>query len=199
MMTNCVTNVRASITIRSAEEVADLELVRRTKAGETEAFGQLVAKYRNKIFTFVYGMVRNEHDAWDLAQEAFLTVWRSSDQFEGRSSFYTWLHTVTKNVTFSFLRRKGHRQEVELNETIPSALPGPDADYQRSEIRERVNAAIANLSPEQRTVLVLKELEGLEYHEIAELLNLPIGTVMSRLFYARRNLRSLLESAYSHI
>ena len=198
-MTNCVTNVRASITIRSAEEVADLELVRRTKAGETEAFGQLVAKYRNKIFTFVYGMVRNEHDAWDLAQEAFLTVWRSSDQFEGRSSFYTWLHTVTKNVTFSFLRRKGHRQEVELNETIPSALPGPDADYQRSEIRERVNAAIANLSPEQRTVLVLKELEGLEYHEIAELLNLPIGTVMSRLFYARRNLRSLLESAYSHI
>ncbi|HYY27741.1 MAG TPA: sigma-70 family RNA polymerase sigma factor [Chthoniobacterales bacterium] len=199
MMTNCVTNVRASITIRSAEEVADLELVRRTKAGETEAFGQLVAKYRNKIFTFVYGMVRNEHDAWDLAQEAFLTAWRSSDQFEGRSSFYTWLHTVTKNVTFSFLRRKGHRQEVELNETIPSALPGPDADYQRSEIRERVNAAIANLSPEQRTVLVLKELEGLEYHEIAELLNLPIGTVMSRLFYARRNLRSLLESAYSHI
>jgi RNA polymerase sigma-70 factor, ECF subfamily len=176
-----------------------VELIRRTKAGDTEAFGQLVAKYRNKIFTFVYGKVRNEHDAWDIAQEAFLTAWRSSNRFEGRSSFYTWLHTLTMNVTISFLRRNGHREEVELNETIPSALPGADADYHRTEIRERVNAATTKLSAEQRTVLVLKELEGLEYHEIAELLNLPTGTVMSRLFYARRNLRSLLRSAYSHI
>jgi RNA polymerase sigma-70 factor, ECF subfamily len=176
-----------------------VELIRRTKAGDTEAFGQLVAKYRNKIFTFVYGMVRNEHDAWDIAQEAFLTAWRSSNRFEGRSSFYTWLHTLTMNVTISFLRRNGHRKEVELNETIPSALPGADADYHRTEIRERVNAATTKLSAEQRTVLVLKELEGLEYHEIAELLNRPTGTVMSRLFYARRNLRSLLRSAYSHI
>jgi RNA polymerase sigma-70 factor, ECF subfamily len=192
MMKSYLSNVPASIRIESVQELPDVELVRRTKAGDAEAFGQLVVNYRNKIFTFVYGMVRNEHDARDLAQEAFLTAWRSIDRFEGRSSFYTWLHTLAMNVTISFFRRNGHRQEVQLNETIPSALPGPDADYQRTEIRERVNVAITKLSPEQRTVLVLKELEGLEYHEIAELLNLAIGTVMSRLFYARRNLRSLL-------
>ena len=147
----------------------------------------------------VCGMVRNEHDAWDLAQEGFLKAWQSIHQFEGRSSFYTWLYSITVNLTIESLRRKGRREEVELNDAIPSFLPGPGVNYQRTEIREQVNAALAKLSPEHRAVVVLKELEGLQYHEIAEVLNLSMGTVMSRLFYARKKLQSMLRPIYDQL
>src|SRR6516165_6511273 len=90
-----------------APEVShDLELTRRSQAGDTEAFGRLVTKYHTKIFSLVYGMVRNEHDAWDLAQEVFLIAWQSIRRFEGRSSFYTWLYRLTMNATIYSLRRK---------------------------------------------------------------------------------------------
>ena len=144
-------------------------------------------------------MVRNEHDGWDLAQEGFLKAWQSIHLFEGRSSFYTWLYSITVNLTIYSLRRKGRREEVALNDAIPSSLPGPGVNYQRTEIREHVNAALAKLSPEHRAVVVLKELEGLQYHEIAEVLNLSMGTVMSRLFYARKKLQSMLRPIYNPI
>jgi RNA polymerase sigma-70 factor, ECF subfamily len=147
----------------------------------------------------VYGMVRNEHDAWDLAQEGFLKAWRSIHQFKGRSSFYTWLYRLTVNLAIESLRRKGRCQEVELDDAIPSSAPGPGAHYQRAEIREHVNAAIAKLSPEHRAVVVLKELEDLQYHEIAEVLNLSIGTVMSRLFHGRKKLQSILRPIYNQL
>src|SRR6266446_462559 len=156
----------------------------------------LVTKYRIKIFTIVNGMVRNEHDAWDLTQEGFLKAWQSIHRFEGRSSFYTWLYSITVNLTIYSLRRKGRRQEVELNEAIPSSLPNPSVNYQCTEIREQVDEALAKLSPEQRAVVVLKDLEGLQYHEIAEVLNLSMGTVMSRLFYARKKLQYMLKPIY---
>jgi len=103
------------------------------------------------------------------------------------------------NLTIYSLRRKGRREEVELNDAIPSSLPGPGVNYQRTEIREQVNAALAKLSPEHRAVVVLKELEDLQYHEIAEVLNLSMGTVMSRLFYARKKLQSMLRPIYNQI
>jgi RNA polymerase sigma-70 factor (ECF subfamily) len=170
----------------------DSELTRRSQAGDTEAFGALVTKYRTKIFTVIYGMVRNEHDASDLAQQGFVKAWQSIHRFKGRSSFYTWLYSITMNVTIESLRQKGRREEIELNEAIPSSLPDPRVNCQRSEIREQIHAALAELSPEHREVLVLKELDGLRYHEIAEVLNLSVGTVMSRSFYARKHLQSLL-------
>ena len=181
------------------EQLQDLELVRRSQAGETEAFGQLITKYRTKIFAMVCGMVSNEHDARDLAQEAFLKAWQSIGRFEGRSSFYTWLYRIAINVTIYSLRRKSSLEERELNDDIPSSLPGPGVNCQRLEIRERVDSALAKLSPEHRAVVVLKELEGLQYHEIAEVLNLSIGTVMSRLFYARKHLQTLLRPTYSQM
>jgi RNA polymerase sigma-70 factor (ECF subfamily) len=147
----------------------------------------------------VRGMVRNEHDAWDLAQEGFLKAWQSIHRFEGRSSFYTWLYSLTVNLTIYSLRRKGRREEVELDDAIPSSLPGPGVNYQRAEIHEQVNAALAKLSPEHRAVIVLKELEGRQYHEIAEILHLSPGTVMSRLFYGRKKLQSLLRPIYNQI
>jgi RNA polymerase sigma-70 factor (ECF subfamily) len=185
--------------IESPQEASvkqDLKLIRLSQAGDTEAFGELVTKHRSKIFTIAYRMVSNEHDAWDLTQEAFLKAWQSIHRFEGRCSFYTWLYRLTMNVTICSLRRKEQRQDVELSDAIPSSLPCPSVIYQHSEIRDRVNSALARLSQDHRAVVVLKELEGLQYHEIAEILNLSIGTVMSRLFYARKHLRSLLGPLY---
>ena len=159
-----------------------MELTRRSQAGDTEAFDELVTKYRIKLFTMVCGIVRNEDDAWDLAQEGFLRAWKSIHRFEGRSSFYTWLYSRTVNLAIYSLRRKGRREEVEFNEAIPSSLASPSVEYQRTEIREQFNKALARLSPEHRAVVVLKELEGLQYHEIGKNLDLSMGTVMSRLF-----------------
>ena len=187
------------VSVKASQRFEDLELARRSQAGDTEAFGELVTKYRAKIFTMVYGMVRNENDAWDLAQEGFLKAWRSIHQFQGRSSFYTWLYSLTVNLAIDSLRRKGRRVEVELDDAIPSSLPSPRANYQRTEIREHINAALAQLSPEHRAVIVLKEIEDLQYQEIAEILNLSIGTVMSRLFYGRKKLQSILRPLFNQI
>ena len=145
----------------------------------------------------VCGMVDNEQDALDLAQEGFLKAWQSIHRFEGRSSFYTWLYSITVNLTIYSLRQKGRREDVELDDALPSSLPGPGVNYERTEIREQVKAALAKLSPEHRVVIVLKELEDLQYHEIAKALKLSIGTVMSRLFYGRKKLQSMLRPIYN--
>jgi RNA polymerase sigma-70 factor (ECF subfamily) len=177
----------------------DLELIHRSQAGDSEAFGELVTKYRTKIFSMIYGIVGNECDAWDLAQEGFLKAWRSIHRFQGRSSFYTWLYRITINVTNDSLRRQSRRSEVEFDDTIPSFLPGPGDNYEGAEIREQVHAALAQLTPEHRAVIVLKEIEDLQYREIAEILNVSIGTVMSRLFYGRKKLQSILRPIFTRV
>ena len=185
--------------VKSSQQSEDLVLIQRSQAGDTKAFGDLVTRYGTKIFTMACGMVGNERDARDLAQEGFLKAWRSIRQFEGRSSFYTWLYRLTMNLAIDSLRRKVGRDEVELNNTMPSFLPGPGITCQRAEIRERVNAALAQLSAEHRAVVVLKDLEGLQYREIADVLNISIGTVMSRIFYARKHLQHLLRPYYNEL
>ena len=181
------------VSVKASQQSQDLELTRRSQAGDTEAFGELVSKYSTKIFTMVYCILGDENDAWDLAQEGFLKAWRSIHRFEARSSFYTWLYSITMNLTIDSLRRKGRRQEVELDDAMPSFLPGPRVNCERAEIREQVNAALAQLSPEHRAVVVLKEIEDMQYREIAEVLNVSMGTVMSRLFYGRKRLQSILK------
>ena len=185
--------------VKAPQQSEDLELIHQSQAGNTEAFGELVTKYRAKIYTMLYGMVRNENDAWDLAQEGFLQAWRSIHKFEGRSSFYTWLYRLTVNLAIASLRRKGRRVEVELDDAIPSSLPSPRANYRLTEIRQHINAALAQLTPEHRAVIVLKEIEDLQYHEIAEILGISVGTVMSRLFYGRKKLQSILRPIYNQI
>jgi len=196
-MSDCVVELPQEVSVKASQRFEDLELARRSQAGDTEAFGELVTKYRAKIFTMVYRMVCNENDAWDLAQEGFLKAWRSIQQFQGRSSFYTWLYSLTVNLTIDSLRRKGRRVEVELDDAVPSSLPSPRANYHRNEIRQHINAALAQLSPEHRAVIVLKEIEDLQYQEIAKILNLSIGTVMSRLFYGRKQLQSILRPIFN--
>ena len=196
-MSDCVVELPQEISVKASQRFEDLELARRSQAGDTEAFGELVTKYRAKIFTMVYRIVCNENDAWDLAQEGFLKAWRSIHQFQGRSLFYTWLYSLTVNLAIDSLRRKGRRGEVELDDAIPSSLPSPRANYHRNEIRQHINAALAQLSPEHRAVIVLKEVEDLQYQEIAKILNLSIGTVMSRLFYGRKQLQSILRPIFN--
>jgi len=174
------------------QQSEDLQLVRRSQAGDTDAFGELVTKYRTKIFNMIYDIVGNENDAWDLAQESFLKAWRSIHRFQGRSSFYTWLYRITMNVTLDSLHRKCRVSEVELDDAIPSFLPGPGVNCERAEIREQVYAALAQLKPEHRAVIILKEIEDLQCQEIADILDLSLGTVLSRLFYGRKKLQSIL-------
>jgi RNA polymerase sigma-70 factor, ECF subfamily len=195
--------------VRKDDHDLDGELVERCRAGDTVAFGQLVTRYRNKACVMVYTMVQNEQDALDLAQEGFLNAWRSIERFKGRSSFYTWLYRIMRNVTVDSLRRKRMYADAEFDDraaavniepgsqTTPSAAPLPAKELQRKEIQQRINEAIAQLSPSHRAVIVMKEFENLQYHEIAEILECSIGTVMSRLYYARKRLQILLKDVYA--
>jgi RNA polymerase sigma-70 factor, ECF subfamily len=184
----CIAERQLRANANKSERVEELDLISRSQRGDTSAFDELVTRYRARIFCLVYRIVKNEDDAWDITQEAFLLSWVSIQRFEYRASFYTWLYSVTLNVTRDSLRRQGRRKDVELSDSIPDSGVGPEKNCQHGEIRQWVNWALAELSPEQRAVVMLKELEGLQYREIAQVLNLSIGTVMSRLFYARRRL-----------
>ena len=193
-------------------DVSELDLVKRCQAGDTEAFDELVTRYRTRIFSMIYNMVHSEQDAWDLAQDSFVKAWRSIKRFRGRSSFYTWIYRIVMNVTIDWLRKKQVKgagaefdDAVELKEIDPASRTVPKADalpfetMERSEIRARIEKAIAQLSAEHRAVILMKEIEQMQYHEIAEALGCSIGTVMSRLFYARKKLQNLLRDVYENI
>ncbi len=193
-------------------DVSELDLVKQCQAGNTEAFDQLVTRYRTRVFAMIYNMVHNEQDAWDLAQDSFVKAWKSIGRFRGRSSFYTWIYRIVMNVTIDWLRKKQVKgagaefndaiqlREIEpASRTVPKADPLPHERMEQSEIRARIDNAIAQLSPEHRAVILMKEIEEMQYHEIAEALGCSIGTVMSRLFYARKKLQNLLKDVYENI
>jgi len=193
-------------------DVSELDLVKQCQAGNTEAFDQLVTRYRTRVFAMIYNMVHNEQDAWDLAQDSFVKAWKSIGRFRGRSSFYTWIYRIVMNVTIDWLRKKQVKgagaefndaiqlKEIEpASRTLPKADPLPHERMEQSEIRARIDNAIAQLSPEHREVILMKEIEEMQYHEIAEALGCSIGTVMSRLFYARKKLQNLLKDVYENI
>ena len=193
-------------------DVSELDLVKQCQAGQTEAFDQLVTRYRTRVFAMIYNMVHNEQDAWDLAQDSFLKAWKSIKRFQGKSSFYTWIYRIVMNVTIDWLRKKQVKgtgaefdDAIQLKEidpasrTVPKANALPHERMEQNEIRARIDAAIAQLSPEHRAVILMKETEDMQYHEIAEALNCSIGTVMSRLFYARKKLQTLLRDVYENV
>src|ERR1700746_350317 len=202
--------MQAEATLAPAD-VSELDLVRRCQAGDTEAFDELVTRYRARVFSMIYNMVHNEQDAWDLAQDSFLKAWRSIGRFRSQSSFYTWIYRIVMNVTIDWLRKKqvkgggsefdGAIQLTEIDpasKTVPRTEALPHETMERDEIRARIEKAIAQLSPEQRAVILMKEIDEMQYHEIAEALGCSIGTVMSRLFYARKKLQSLLRDVYEN-
>jgi RNA polymerase sigma-70 factor (ECF subfamily) len=193
-------------------DVSELDLVKRCQSGDTEAFDELVTRYRTRVFGMIYNMVHNEQDAWDLAQESFLKAWKSIGRFRGQSSFYTWIYRIVMNVTIDWLRKKKIKggdaefdDAIQLREidpaskTVPKAEALPHQTMERDEIRARIEKAIGQLSPEHRAVILMKEIEDMQYHEIAEALGCSIGTVMSRLFYARKKLQGLLRDVYENV
>jgi RNA polymerase sigma-70 factor (ECF subfamily) len=193
-------------------DVSELDLVKQCQTGDTQAFDQLVSRYRTRVFGMIYNMVRNEQDAWDLAQDSFVKAWKSIGRFRSQSSFYTWIYRIVMNVTIDWLRKKQVKgtgtefdDSVQLKEidpasrTSPRAEPLPHERMERDEVRARIDAAIAQLSPEHRAVILMKETEDMQYHEIAEALGCSIGTVMSRLFYARKKLQSSLRDVYENV
>jgi RNA polymerase sigma-70 factor (ECF subfamily) len=193
-------------------DVSELDLVKRCQAGEADAFDELVVRYRTRIFGMIYNMVHNEQDAWDLAQDSFVKAWKSMKRFRGQSSFYTWMYRIVMNVTIDWLRKKQIKgagaefdDSIQLKEIDPASktVPKPDAlpyeRMQRAEIRAQIDNAISQLTPEHRAVILMKEIEDMQYHEIAEALGCSIGTVMSRLFYARKKLQTLLKDVYENI
>jgi RNA polymerase sigma-70 factor, ECF subfamily len=193
-------------------DVSDLELVKQCQASQTEAFDELVTRYRTRIFAMIYNMVHNEQDAWDLAQESFVKAWKSIKRFRRDSSFYTWMYRIVMNVTIDWLRKKQIKgagsefdDSIQLKEidpaskTVPKADPLPHERMEQNEIRAKIDNAIGQLSPEHRAVILMKEIEDMQYHEIAETLGCSIGTVMSRLFYARKKLQKLLRDVYENI
>src|ERR1044071_7732391 len=183
-------------------EVPDEKLVRRAQRGDMIAFEGLVARHRDKIYARAFSMMRNEDDAVDLSQEAWVKGWQRLKQFQGESSFVTWMTRIVINLCLDQLRKqKRHRSEsIEamseesggVERQMPVVTVNPTAGLERVELRQRIDKALGQLSYEHRTVLVLHEFEEMEYKEIAKVMGCSIGTVMSRLFYARRKLAALL-------
>ena len=147
-------------------DVSELDLVKRCQAGDTEAFDQLVTRYRTRVFGMIYNMVHSEQDAWDLAQDSFLKAWKSIGRFRGQSSFYTWTYRIVMNVTIDWLRKKQVKgggaefdDAIQLREidpaskTVPKTEALPHQAMERDEIRARIEKAISQLSPEQLKVI----------------------------------------------
>ena len=181
--------------------LAEADLVRMARRGDLAAFEELVARYRDKVYARAYSMMRNEDEAQDLSQDAWVKGWQRLAQFQGDSSFMTWMTRIVINLCLDQLRKQ-KRQRTESIEALeedgkverqmPVFNPSPTAGLERRELRQRIDRALAQLSHEHRTVLILHEFEEMEYKEIAKRMDCSIGTVMSRLFYARRRMASLL-------
>lgn len=180
----------------------DDKLVQAAQKGDMVAFEELVARHRDKMYARALSMVRNEEEAIDLSQEAWVKAWQRLKQFHLDASFATWMTRITINLCLDHLRkRKRQRAEsIELMDEesggverqMPPVTVNPTEGLERSELRARIDEAMAKLSYEHRTVLVLHEFEEMEYKNIAKVMECSIGTVMSRLFYARRRLAGLL-------
>jgi len=187
-------------------EPKDLELVSRYRDGEQRAFELLVKRYQRKVYSLAYGIVHNPEDAMDVSQEAFVKVHRYLDKFQGSASFYTWLYRIVVNLCIDHLRRAGRAYSVEYDDAIDRSqgvlaatdiVPSRQGTDPRQALGDKetlghINDGLAQLSPNHRAVIMMRELEGLSYKEMAEIMECSKGTIMSRLFHARKRLQSYL-------
>ena len=179
----------------------DLALVERCLAGDVTAFERLVEKYRARVYRLAFNVLRDTEEAWDVAQEAFIRAWQALPSFRRQSAFYTWLFRITMNVASDRARARAARGRAFGTERLEEAYwdrelidPGepPDARAARAEARRRIMRALDALPEHHRAIIMLSDLQGLSYREIAEVLRIPMGTVMSRLHHARKRLRAAL-------
>jgi RNA polymerase sigma-70 factor, ECF subfamily len=176
-------------------------LIERCRAGDVAAFEPLVEKYRQRVWRLAFQVLRDREEAWDCAQDAFVRAFQSLASFRGQSAFYTWLFRIAMNVATDRLRARGAQARAfgtqpvpaeEWERTAPDPGARPDQAALGAERRLRIRRALDTLPPNARTIIMLSDVEGLSYREIADVLNCPIGTVMSRLHNARKRLRSAL-------
>ena len=183
----------------------DLSLVNRCKEGDQRAFKVLVERYQRKVFAVAFGMLKDREESLDVTQEAFVKVHRYLDNFKGDSSFYTWVYRITANLCIDRIRsRRGEAsfderiggEEAELGEAgfLSTQLgTNPQKSALRRELAEKMAEALQQLPEKHREILVLREVEGMSYEDLARVLDIPKGTVMSRLFHARSKMQKLLE------
>ena len=186
-------------------EIPDHTLIKASQKGDTRSFEVLVTRHRGKVYAMIQNMIKNEADAWDLSQEVFLKVWKALPKFEARAKFSTWFYRITHNVVYDWLRKRKIDSAGELDDgvlkesdiaagsrTSPAHTERPDEALAHSELGGRINAALAQLSAEHRETVLLREVQGFDYKEIAKVMECSLGTVMSRLYYARKKLQTLL-------
>lgn len=172
----------------------EILLISRARGGDRDAFGALVEQYRDNVYRLAYRMCGNAYDADEAAQEAFVAAWRALPNFRGDAKFSTWLYRLTTNAAIDVMRREKRHQTVGDGEMIEVAddADSPQETVERTEQQEAVQEALATLSEEYREVLLLRYMEELDYAEIAEVLQLPSGTVKSRINRAKAALKAAL-------
>ncbi|MEI9863224.1 MAG: sigma-70 family RNA polymerase sigma factor [Limisphaerales bacterium] len=186
-----------------AAPVAEMDLVKRAQRGDLEAYDDLVKRYQERIYATVYHMTSNHEDANDLAQDSFIKAFQALKSFKGGSSFYTWLYRIAVNKTINFLKQRKNRVHMSLNDMDFNTENNPDLvalisdktprrEAGLNELQEKLNAAMLKLSEPHRLVVVLHDVQGMSHEEVAQVMECNIGTVRSRLFYARQQLQSLL-------
>ncbi len=172
-------------------------LLERARAGEEAAFRELVERYTSRVFALVRNLVRDAVDAEDVTQEVFYKVYAKLETFREDSSFYTWLYRVAFNTATDHLKRRRHEREIQVEDfaflPVADDAETPAESVGRRDLRAEIRSAMARLPEKFRTILVLRELEGLAYEEISAVLGIAIGTVESRIFRAREKLKRLLE------
>ncbi len=200
IMSAPVTRTDGSETPAPVEEAA---LVQRARHGDLEAYDELVRRYQERIYGTIYHMTSNHEDANDLAQESFIKAFQALKSFKGGSSFYTWLYRIAVNKTINFLKQRKNRIHMSLNDLDFNTEHDPDLvalisektphrEVNLAELQEKLNEAMLKLSEPHRLVVVLHDVQGMAHDEIAKVMDCNIGTVRSRLFYARQQLQALL-------
>jgi len=189
--------------VPSPAPLEEMELVKRARKGDLTAYDELVRRYQERIYATIYHMTANHEDANDLAQEAFIKAFRALRSFKGGSSFYTWVYRIAVNKTINFLKQRRSRVHMSLNDLDFNAEHDPDLvalvsdktprrEATLTELQEKLNTAMQKLSEPHRLVVTLHDVQGLSHEEVAKIMDCNIGTVRSRLFYARQQLQAYL-------
>jgi len=185
----------------------DLTLVKRVRSGDQRAFKLLVERYQRKVYAVALGMLKDKEEAMDVSQEAFVKVYKYLDHFKGDASFYTWLYRITVNICIDIIRKRAGAggEAVEFDETLPMDVSeanigalgsrlgtNPQKSALRRELAEKIQEALATVPEKHRAILLLREIEGMSYEDLSRTLDIPKGTVMSRLFHARAKVQKIL-------
>lgn len=207
---NSPVGAASNLEARRAEAEEDRVLIESAQSGDSRAFRKLVERHQRRAFAIAFAMVRDENDAKDLVQEAFVRVYRGLDRFEGGSRFFTWFYRILTNLAIDLMRKPG-RREVEHDDGRMALDAADEADFpfisridggepldvvHRRELADRLEAALEALPPYHRGVVLMREVEGMSYEEMAVAMNVSKGTIMSRLFHARQKLQRALGDYY---